>query len=300
MCAVAAADDPQELLDHIKTMEFVGRAPTTIKQRAYIIRALHRFLNGQGVGLYDATEAVLLAWTRTVEHRGDHGRRNAVTHCQSFYRWALWADHVSADPSVRLPRPSYRQGLPRPIGRNDLDVALKAAPERIRPWLLLAVDCGLRASEIAHLTRADMMLDEEPPLIIVHGKGGKLRAVPVTPTVAEALSRCPRRGPLFPRLDGQAGGVTPARVSSAANLYLHQLGITSTLHTLRHRAASDLQREVGDIRITQTFLGHANPSTTAGYAKISNSVLNSAVLRVAAARAEFSRASDADGAPVGA
>ena len=59
----------------------------------------------------------------------------------------------------------------------------------------------------------------------------------------------------------------PQQVSQAANDWLHKCGTRSTLHTLRHWAASSAI-EVEDIRVVQEFMGHASPATTAIYTAV--------------------------------
>lgn len=76
----------------------------------------------------------------------------------------------------------------------------------------------------------------------------------------------PKRGPVIRRLDGNHGAVSPSLVSTVANKHLHDLGIPDTLHSLRHRAATELYRHTKDIRLVGDILGHASPATTAIYA----------------------------------
>lgn len=150
---------------------------------------------------------------------------------------------------------------------NDLAVALDTAPDRVRPWLVLAAYAGLRACEISGLRACDLMWENEPPLLVVdQGKGGHARAVPMAPAVATELAGAPRSGWLFPRRDGTPGPSPPHLVSRLANQHLHGLGIAHTLHTLRHWFATETLRiNGGDLRQTQELLGHQSPVSTAIY-----------------------------------
>jgi integrase len=154
----------------------------------------------------------------------------------------------------------------------DADVAraLAGAPPRVRSILALAALAalaGLRASEIALLDRADVLDSAVPPvLLVMDGKGGHQRVVPLAVELVEVLRAdgLPASGPLFAKRDGRP--IHRARVSGLASEYLRELGVTGTLHSLRHWFATELYRQSNDLRLVQEMLGHASPSTTAGYA----------------------------------
>lgn len=277
-------EEAPHLRAHLAHLRMRELSPRTIEQRRYVVLDLERFLAARDVGLLAATEQDLADWQAHKScTRSGHGMRNCVMHVSMFYRWMCATGRIVSDPAASLVRPKAPRCLPRPIGLQDLDAALRFAPERIAPWLLLAVECGLRAKEIAGLTAADLLTDFDPPLIRVVGKGNKERLVPMTPAVEQAMRHLPRRGPLFHRHRGY-GPVNPSIVSEQVNRYLHSIGIASTLHTLRHRAATDWQEQGGDIRITQELLGHASPVSTAIYTRFSNKRAADVVLAVSRQR----------------
>ena len=87
----------------------------------------------------------------------------------------------------------------------------------------------------------------------------------------------------MPRRDGQPGPVRPHLVSHLANNYLHDMGITHTLHTLRHWFGTNLHQAAGgDLRVTQEGMRHRSPVTTAGYAWVGASDVAAAVGRISA------------------
>lgn len=132
--------------------------------------------------------------------------------------------------------------------------------------LTLAAYAGLRAAEIAQLCWGD--IDESNGLLlVVDGKGGKQRTVPLHDMILKALAQLgqQRRGPVLIRRDGKAGHWTHCGVSKYANTHLHGLGFPDTLHSLRHRYATALYFASRDLRLVQDLMGHASPATTAGY-----------------------------------
>lgn len=209
-----------------------------------------------------------------------------LSHVRAFYRWAARRGLIESNPAEHLSRPLLPRPLPRPIGEDALLYALAGAPARIRPWLVLAGWAGLRAKEIALLRRRNVLDRAQPPvLVIVHDatKGQRERAVPMSDFVLSELRPVlPASGWVFRRVDGQPGPNKPYHISHLANDYLHDAGITETLHQLRHRFLSQAYERCQDLRVVQELAGHASPVTTAGYTKFSDQRAVAAVQAVPA------------------
>lgn len=256
------------LYDHCVWLRLRGLSPDTIKQRQYVIRRLGRALGHDPVG---ATVAELDLWQRNRTLTAA-GMSCELAHISSFYRWCVDEGLMSVNPAARLPRPKRPKRVPRPIADEKLERAVKFAPSDIRLMLVLAAYCGMRAGELARLQRGDLLETNAKPVVIVNGKGGRQRAVPLSSKVVRELHRYrpPSRGALFPRHDGKAGGITPSRLSQMVNRYLHGLGIPDTLHSARHWAGTHIYEHSKDLRLTQEILGHNDPATTAGYVQFSH------------------------------
>src|SRR5262249_56654858 len=103
---------------------------------------------------------------------------------------------LGGPPPPALPVPRRGRRLPRPIGEKELLAAVTAAPDRVRPWLVLAGWAGLRAVEIARLRRDNVLDTRQPPvLLIAHGatKGHAERLGPLSPFLPAQHSTCPGR-----------------------------------------------------------------------------------------------------------
>lgn len=270
------ADDEVALTRHLDFMRLRGLAPGTVTKRAQDVRRLEHQLPGT---LLRATERELSDWQLSIEHYSPKYRSAWVSQVACFYRWAFLHQYMTEELTQHLVRPKVPRALPRPIAEDDLDVAIACAPERLRPWLILAAFAGLRCAEIANLTRADILDRAEPPVMLLRGKGNKQRVVPLSQLVLGELRAAgmPNRGPLYRCTDGTGRPVPPHRVSQELNKYLHGMGITDTAHSLRHRAATRLYRATKDLRLVQEFLGHSSPATTAGYAAYSPATMASAI-----------------------
>lgn len=251
---------------HLQHLRLQGLSEDTITARR---RALIRLRTHLRSDLTEATADQLMAWREglTVAPKtiGTY-----ISHVSRFYDWAVGDGLLPANPARGLPVPRPPRRLPRPIAEQDLMAAVAGAPERIRPWLVLAGWAGLRAKEIA-LLRRENVLDHTPqPMIIVAAdatKGITERIVPLSAFVlAELAAVLPGRGWVFRRADGRPGPNAPWTVSHLANEYLHEMGISATLHQLRHRFGSSTYQATKDLRLVQELMGHLRPETTAGYA----------------------------------
>ncbi len=258
---------PEHVAEHLDWMRQRGLAASTICKRR---RELARLAAALPVPLTEATSPMLAAW-RAGLTVGDDAVCNYAGAAREFYRWAAGRGLIDYDPAAGLPVPRRGRHLPRPVAEDDLFSALALAPGRIRPWLVLAAWCGLRACEIAWLRRRHVLDTARPPVLLIASDATKGTAERVVPLCGFALGELraaglPASGWVYRRRDGRGGPNQPHTISHLANDYLHSLGIGATLHQLRHRFGTETYRHRRDLRMVQELLGHADPATTAGYA----------------------------------
>lgn len=282
MMGVSSVNEQRATLEeHRRWLGQRGLSERTKESYGRTLRQLSVWLESRGSGLLTATPQQLRDWREslTVE---PNSVLTYVTGVRSFYRWAQLTERLVVDPTVDIPLPKRRKGRPRPINDDLLRRAILNAPKRIRPWLILAALAGLRCAEIAGLCREDILDNADQPVIIVMGKGGKERIVPLSPQIWDELVSygLPKYGPVFLRRDGQHGPNTPKMLSQIANAFLRSIGITETLHQLRHRFGTKAFRVHRDLRVVQELMGHSSPTTTAGYADYSNEDALSTILGV--------------------
>lgn len=182
-----------------------------------------------------------------------------ISHISAFYKWAMREGHCDIDPTTRIDRPKVRPGLPRPIDGDDLRLALlQAADPALSAMLHLAAFGGLRCAEIAGMRSEDISGD----MMLVHGKGGKQRVIPVHPLVHASIRalHASSYGPLF--------DVPAWKVSHIIRDHLQACGIRASAHQLRHWfGTAAYEASGGDLRMVQELLGHSSPTTTAIYTK---------------------------------
>ena len=243
-------------------------SPNTVVQRR---RALARFRRWAGVAPEHAATAQLVTFLDRIPNPASRGSERA--NLAGFFRWLVLEELRVDDPMARVPKPRTKRWIPHPIPEEDLQRALALAPDRVRPWLVLAAYAGLRACEIAGLRGEDLWWHDDPPLVVVeHGKGDDPGAVPMAPILEKELHGMPRRGWLFTRMDDQPGPIPAHLVSHLANDFLHSIHIWHTLHSLRHRFGTQVLRASGgDLRQTQELLRHRSIASTTVYTEIDKS-----------------------------
>lgn len=235
------------------------RANTIVAKRA----ALARFARAVApTPAEDASAEQLRQWYETISHCTPGTRACELSHIRQWFAWLRREDVRRDDPTARLDAPRVPRRLPRPIGSEDLSLAVKEAAEPVRSWLLFGALAGLRCWEIAPLRSDDLLLDLVPPMLYVaDGKGGHDRTVPLHPRLAELPFR---NGYLWPT---RRGHVTAGTVSRRINEHFRSLGIRATAHQCRHAFGTRLyETSGGDLLVTQNALGHQSPTHTAGYA----------------------------------
>ena len=224
---------------------------------------------------------------RRAEGLGNASTARELSALKAFIVFARTQDgHVDASPP-RMRGPRIKKGLPRPVTPDEA-VGLAAMVEedageawigaRDRAVLLLLYGAGLRIAEALSLAGADLPLGE---VLVVTGKGGKQRAVPLLPIVRAAVSDYLAKSPWpmgcgDPLFRGQrGGGLSQGMVQKAMARARIVLGLPSsaTPHALRHSFATHLLGAGADLRSLQELLGHASLGSTQIYTKVDAATL---------------------------
>jgi integrase/recombinase XerD len=186
------------------------------------------------------------------------------------------------NPSEALPRPGAARALPRTLDHGDVDrlfaeIGRRLSIERSAPNLRLSAlvellyGSGLRATELVSLPRH--LIRRDQPYLILRGKGGRERLVPVSDrartAVAEYAAGLPSDGTyLFP--SGKAH-LSRVRLFQLLRDLAAEAGISPdrvSPHVLRHAFATHLLEGGADLRALQTMLGHADIATTQIYTHV--------------------------------
>ncbi|MCZ4077285.1 tyrosine-type recombinase/integrase [Rhodococcus sp. H36-A4] len=249
---------------HLRMLKRRNASQNTIDAREGALKRLQNWLDSS---LLLVTLTVLEDWQDSLKVSVSSIATYTI-HVRSFYRWAEEQGLVTTDPARHMVVPKVPRRLSRPITEADLRDALTASKfdPQLHCMLLLAAFCGLRAAEVAACRVEDFRPGESNggAFLVVHGKGDKDRVVRVPPKVLaeiEALGR--KAGPVFPNALG--GHLRPNRVTQVASHFFQGIGLSYTLHKLRHRFANALADLGADVRDIQSSLGHESLQTTTLY-----------------------------------
>jgi len=266
------------------------RSPHTV--RAYCASA-GRLIDGLSVG--DWSQAAALdaralrghLAARRADGLGNSSAARELSAVKAFLAFAREQVGQDDNPAARLRGPRVPKGLPRPITPDEAGNLTDAVEEeaqaewigaRDRAVLLLMYGAGLRIAEALSLKGSDLPLGET---LVVIGKGGKQRMVPLMPAVREAVTAyaklCPwpveRSAPLFRGAKGGVLGQGMVQKATARARRLLGLPASATPHALRHSFATHLLGAGADLRSLQELLGHASLGSTQIYTKVDAATL---------------------------
>ena len=267
-----------------------GLAANTLTSYRRDLRRYQQYLADAGVDDLDRVdEATVTAFlVRLREGDSDHpplsstSAARTVVAVRGFHKFAVSDGLAAADPAAGVRPPSPAKRLPKALPLADVEAILSAAGSagttlamRDRALLEVLYGTGARISEAVGLDVDD--LDTVDRTVLLRGKGGKERIVPVgsyaVDAVADYLTRARpdlvAAGKGTPALFLNARGGRLSRQSAWTVLVkaAERAGVTTDVspHTLRHSFATHLLDGGADVRVVQELLGHASVTTTQVY-----------------------------------
>jgi site-specific recombinase XerD len=213
---------------------------------------------------------------RFVSQQAAQGYQPATINRRLAAITALYTFLADEDPTLVCPvlphrhQLRQRQSLPRPVAEADLQRFFAVIHDaRDQAMFLLMLRCGLRIAEVAQMQLSDLYLDEAPPRLLVRGKGGKERAVYLSPQVERALRYYLAVRPAVACdavfLSYQHAGLSTTAIHKRLMRYRAAAGVQLTAHRLRHTFANDLVRADVPVTSIQKLLGHAWLDSTQTY-----------------------------------
>lgn len=263
------------------------------------------WLGGKALDFDTATRADIEAFMIACESEGlaRATRARRLSAIKQLYRFAYEEGWRTENPAIQISGPGKDKRLPKTLSHDEVDRLLAAARstgrgvlDRLRNTCLMELlyATGMRVTELVSLPVSSARGD--PRMLLVLGKGGKERLVPLSPDARQALSVWlverdrvedlgrqqgkPVSKYLFPSR-GTAGHLTRHRFYGLIKEIAVAGGVLPskvTPHTLRHAFATHLLEGGADLRSIQTMLGHADVATTEIYTHVLQSRLNALVL----------------------
>jgi integrase/recombinase XerD len=255
-----------------------GAARNTIAAYQADLTDFAGFAAARGQPPAAADAATLQAYMAGLHRAGLSARTAArrLSALRQFHLFLLREAIRADDPTALLDTPRLPKVLPKYLSEQEVDALLTTAATRDGPAhaaLEILYASGLRVSELLGLPRSALSTDAA--VLLIRGKGGKERIVPLSDAArgaAAALAR--RRDRPSPWL---FAGRDPhhAMTRQGFALQLKQVALEAGLdparvspHVLRHSFASHLLARGADLRSLQLLLGHADISTTQIYTHV--------------------------------
>ncbi|MDQ4149064.1 MAG: tyrosine-type recombinase/integrase [Actinomycetota bacterium] len=227
-------------------------------------------------------------------------RARMLASLRGFCRWLVISGHLPTDPTVHLGNPAIPDRLPAAFLPAELEAIVRTVsqpdpsarfpwPKRDRAIVAILAGAGLRASECVAL-KVQHLVREDPPFLIVTGKGNKERRPPIPEEVVEAVDdylaeREQRLGKAAPHdtLLVRYNGLPFTREALNYHVYrwLLRAGVHKpqgeAAHAFRHTYAKGLVAKGVPLPSVQALLGHASLNTTQIYLRMTGAELADAV-----------------------
>ena len=259
-----------------------GAARNTIESYASDLSNFAEFAAGRGHPPAEADADTCHRYMASLQGIGLSARTAArrLSALRQFHLFLLKEGMRTDDPTSQLDTPRLPKPLPKFLSEQEIDALLEAAvrkPGRLgalgRAGLELLYATGMRVSELLLLPRS--ALGAKAEVMIIRGKGGKERMVPLSRAAKEAA------GALLAVTEANSRWLFPGRdpkqplTRQAFFLLLKQIALAAGLepervspHVLRHSFASHMLARGADLRSLQALLGHADIATVQIYTHI--------------------------------
>lgn len=268
-----------------------GATVNTLDAYARDLRGFTDWSARNAVPLADATQRHIEDYLTDCADAGlaTSTRARRLSAIRQLYRFAYEEGWRDDDPAQKIAGPRRAKPLPKTLSRDEVTGLLLTAqsgPEAARDGCLMELlyATGLRVSELVSLPVAHTRGD--PQVLLIKGKGGRERLVPLTDDARAALRLWIARRDqadeaaqakgrpaslwLFPSR-GRQGHLTRTAFYLRIKQIAARAGIDParvTPHRLRHAFATHLLEGGADLRAIQTLLGHADISTTEIYTHV--------------------------------
>ncbi len=230
-------------------------------------------------------------------------RARRLSAIKQLYRFAFEEGFRTENPAIQITGPGRDRRLPKTLSVDEVDRLLdtvedygRSRQDQLRNICLMQLlyATGMRVTELVSLPLSSAKGD--PRMLLIRGKGGKERMVPLSPPARVALADWlevrekqeadaksngkPASAYLFAS-HSKDGHLTRHRFYALIKDLAVQAGVSPskvTPHTLRHAFATHLLANGADLRSIQTFLGHADVATTEIYTHVLEERLRDLVL----------------------
>jgi integrase/recombinase XerD len=244
-----------------------GHSAKNLEMERQILTKFHLYLKD-----YPPSPELAKGFLSQYSSKKPRTRARYATIIKSFMKWR---GQPMDDFQVKVPKT-----LPPYTEDSDIQKLFNAIEHKqthkgciVRDSLLveLALKTGMRRSELANLEPKDIHADF---LVVIGGKGGKDRMIPLAPVIAQRLKNFIKD--MEP--DEKVFKLKAVSISDKVRQFAKKAGLNGFhTHQLRHKFATDLLEKGVNIKLVQALLGHTDLGTTQVYLSIVDQGLHDAV-----------------------
>jgi integrase/recombinase XerD len=281
----------------------IERSLSANSVEAYVhdVQLLKQFMELQypGISPMKVTSKHLQHFLQYINELGmsAHSQARILSGVKGFYKYLLFEELISADPTALLEGPKLGRKLPDTLSYDEIVKLLEAidlsTPEggRNRAMLETLYSSGLRVSELVDLKLGNIHRDIG--FLRVVGKGNKERLVPIGRDALKYIQiyvdeirglsphKTPQKGfESFVFLNRHGKKLTRVMVFTIIKNLALQIGLQKSIspHTFRHSFATHLIEGGADLRAVQEMLGHESITTTEIYTHLDRDYLRQVIL----------------------
>ena len=273
----------------------LGASPNTQAAYARDLRDFAAWTSGKDHAFETLTQSNIEDYLLFCDAQGlaQSTRARRLSAVKQLFRFAFEEGWRDDNPAIQIKGPGRAKRLPKTLEVTEVDRLLAAArthgrtpDDRLRNTCLMELlyATGMRVTELVSLPVSAARGD--PQMLLVMGKGGKERMVPLSPPARDALATwliCRDAAEDIARAKGKptsrflfmsrgaSGHLTRHRFYMLIKDLAVVAGVSPakvTPHTLRHAFATHLLANGADLRVIQTLLGHADVATTEIYTHV--------------------------------
>ena len=243
------------------------------------LKKLADYLNDARIPLEEAKEEHLRDFVIEIADIGINERSQArlISGIKSFYKFLIYKDKISVDPTELLESPKIGLRLPAVLTVEEIDQIIsvidysKPDGHRNRAVIEVLYGSGLRVSELLNLKISNIYMDEG--YMLVEGKGNKQRLVPISEESKKQINLWKQQRSYltivkgnedFLFLNQRGSRLSRMAIFSMVKMLAEQAGVKKNIspHTFRHSFATHLLENGANLRAIQQLLGHESITTT--------------------------------------
>ena len=259
------------------------KSPNTIKSYKSDLTLFHKFIGNKEL-LFISLPDLKDFFYVFLKSYSSESKARILSSLKVFFKWALNHSLVISNIADKMDPFKKTKHVPHPIDEGIFEKIVNKAGLRLKTYLYLLKESGLRASEALNLQVCQIDFNAKPEMIyVLQAKRDKQRVIPIGLTAIESIRLLKlymkkqhiENGYIFMPMDGRYGIKTKMKYTSLYKEFIltcRKAGLVEIpkLHSLRSRFATDLLSKGVSVPTLAKVLGHSNINTTMNYAEVTN------------------------------